>query len=72
MAVKSHSSFATVREMKYSAQHCYDKTIDDKMIANARRLFSELYTIVGSSFRMSYGVDRPNSLPHWIRPCRQH
>jgi len=29
--VKSHNGFATVREMMYTSQHCYDKTMDGKM-----------------------------------------
>jgi len=29
--VMSHNGFATVREMKYTSQHCCDKTTDDKI-----------------------------------------
>jgi len=29
--VKSHNGFATVREIKYTSQHCCDKTKDNKM-----------------------------------------
>jgi len=36
LAVKSHNSFTTVREMKYTSQPCCDKTMDDRMtFANA-------------------------------------
>jgi len=31
MAVKSQYGFTTVREMKYSSQHCCDKTVDCTM-----------------------------------------
>jgi len=31
LVVKSHNGFATVREMKCTSQHCWDKTMDDKM-----------------------------------------
>jgi len=31
LVVKPHIGFATVREMKYTSQHCCDKTMDDKM-----------------------------------------
>jgi len=32
-----HGGFTTIREMKYTSQHCFDKTVDDKMalIVNA-------------------------------------
>ena len=36
LVVKSYNSFTAVREMKYTLQHCYDKTMDDRMsFANA-------------------------------------
>jgi len=32
LVVKSHNGFvAAARDMKYTSQHCYDKTMDDKM-----------------------------------------
>jgi len=31
LVVKSHNSFAIVRQMKYISQHYCDKTMDDKM-----------------------------------------
>jgi len=31
LAVKVHYAFTTVREKKYTSQHCCDKTMDDKM-----------------------------------------
>ena len=62
LAVKSLKGFATVREMKYTSQHCCDKTMDDRIaiIANNETirtwrkifgvgfdmLFSELYKIM--------------------------
>ena len=29
--IKSHKSFATIREMKYASQNCCDNTIDKEM-----------------------------------------
>ena len=29
--VKSHNGFAAVRDMKYTSQHCCDKTVDGRM-----------------------------------------
>jgi len=31
LVVKSHYGFSTAREMKYTSQHCCDKTMDGKM-----------------------------------------
>ena len=31
LVVKSHNSFVTVRGMKYTSQHCCDKTVGDKL-----------------------------------------
>ena len=33
-SVKSHYCVTTVREMKYTSQHCRDKTMDGKMALN--------------------------------------
>jgi len=38
LVVKSHNSFATVREVKYATQNCGDKTIDYHMV-----LYCEYY-----------------------------
>jgi len=35
----SHNDFATVREMKYTSQHCSDKTTNDKMAFNRECYF---------------------------------
>ena len=31
LAFESHYGFTTVRKMKYTSQHCCEKTIDDRM-----------------------------------------
>ena len=46
LVVKTHTSFATVREIKYTSQHCCDKTMDDKNSLISRMFFSELYKIM--------------------------
>jgi len=38
--VKSHYCVTTVREMKYTSQHCCDKTMDGKMALNCEYCFS--------------------------------
>jgi len=37
--VKSHDGFAAVREMKYTSQHCCDKTMEDKMAVTRECFF---------------------------------
>jgi len=38
-AVKAHYAFTTVREMKYTSQHCCDKTMDGKLALYREALF---------------------------------
>jgi len=63
--VKSHYCVTTVRDMKYTTQHCCDKAADGKMMAlKSRMLFSELYQIMVNKviFVGFRGSDRPNFL----------
>ena len=49
MVVKSHNSFDTARDIKYTSQNYCDKTLDDKM-AISGMLFSDLYKITVNKF----------------------
>jgi len=43
--VKSRCGYVTVREMKYTSQHCCDKLMDGKMTLS-QMLFSEFFKIM--------------------------
>jgi len=53
--------------MKYTSQHCCDKTVDDKM-ALYPVLFSELYKIMVNKVTFAYfrGGNRPPPSGPWL------
>jgi len=71
LVVEFDYGFTTVREMKYTSQHCCDKTLDGKLALNPRILYSELQKIMVSrvTFVGFRGV-APFGIA-WIPPCLQ-
>jgi len=61
----SHNSFATVRGMKCTTQHCCDKTMDDKMAFKSRMLFFEFSKIMLN--KVAFLGFRSDDRSPWIR-----